>query len=138
MKKFNKSNDLLQLLKPIAMLFLFFTLYFNVNAQVESENSIKEPLKLSSTGSFNPGVIIGSNVTLSDVSKNDNCTITYEWQSATDEFFTQNLTSKLAETKDYNPGTINTTIYIRRVVYVKCKSGMESKSSTGGIKFTIN
>ena len=82
--------------------------------------------------------IIVSTVTVTDALGSTCPNVNYEWQSATDEFFTQNLKANLANTKDYDPGVVTTTTYFRRVVLVECLSGGGTKSATGGIKITIN
>lgn len=138
MKRFNKTNLLLKLLKPMATLILLFTLILNVHAQEISENSITAPAIVSAVGSLEPATIVGSEVKLIDAMGSNCSEIIYEWQSASDEFFQENLSKNLANTKDYKPSKITKTTYFRRVAFVKCDSGRANKSSTGGIKFTIN
>jgi hypothetical protein len=102
-------------------------------------NSIKAPAVVTSIGTFEPGVIIGSNVILTDAPGNTCNEFTYEWQSASDEFFTANLTKNLANTKDYNPGKVNVTTYFRRIVKYECiETGRKVESKTGSVKITIN
>jgi transcriptional accessory protein Tex/SPT6 len=129
------------MLKPLATLLLLFVfaLFTNVNAQVLSENSITPPALVTSVGAFAPGVITGSTVTVTDDLGSTCNAVTYEWQSATNSNFTENLQKKLASTKDYNPGTVLTTTYFRRVVTINCDNPKRySKTECGGIKITIN
>lgn len=139
MKNFIKLFNFRNMLKPMATLILFFSLIISANAQVVSENSITPPAEVSGTGSLNPGIIVGSNVTITNDLGSTCPNVKYKWQSATDEYFTQNFISNLANTKDYDPGILTVTTYFRRVVSVDCNEpdrGVESK--TGSIKFTIN
>lgn len=139
MKRLNKSNRLWELLRPMATLILLFTLLVNVNAQVVTGNYIKAPAIVTSTVAFNPGLIVGSAVTVTDAQGSTCPNPTYEWQSATNEYFTENLVLNLANTKDYNPGTVTTTTYFRRVVSMQCTDPeRETVSKCGGVKITIN
>jgi hypothetical protein len=139
MRNFYKKNRIREMLKPLAVLFLFLALIINVNAQVVSTNKITSPAVVVGTGSFNPGVIMGSAVIIKDAGDSKCPGVTYEWQSATDAAFTKNLKTKLAVTKDYSPGTVTRTTYFRRIVRSACTDPeMSSESATPGIKITIN
>jgi hypothetical protein len=131
------KNHIREILKPLAVLFLFLALIVNVNAQVVSLNKITQPAVAASIGAFNPGVITGTAVTLKDAG---NCPgATYEWQSASDAKFTKDLKKKIATTKDFNPGTVTKTTYFRRIVRTACTNPeFSSTSTTPGIKITIN
>jgi hypothetical protein len=138
MKIFYRSNCFRGMLKPLATLLLFFALIIGANAQVITVNKIEAPQVVTAIGALDPGVIIGSTVIVTDELGSSCPNINYEWQSATDEFFTENLKTNLAKTKDYDPGVVSATTYFRRVVLVECLSGGGTKSATGGIKITIN
>lgn len=138
MKFFYNSNRFRGMLKPVATLLLFFALIIGANAQVLTANKIDAPQVVTAIGELDPGVIVGSTVTVTDDLGSSCPNIYYEWQSATDEFFTENLKTNLAKTKDYDPGVVSVTTYFRRVVLVECLSGSGTKSATGGIKITIN
>lgn len=138
MNIFFKSNCFREMLKPVATLLLFFALIIGANAQVLTANKIDAPQVVTAIGELDPGVIVGSTVTVTDDLGSKCPNIYYEWQSATNEFFTENLKTNLAKTKDYDPGVVSVTTYFRRVVHVECESGSSSKGSTGGIKITIN
>jgi hypothetical protein len=141
MKKFYRTKRFRELLKPLATLILLFVfaLFTNVNAQVLSDNTITPPSVVTSVGAFAPGVITGSTVTVTDALGSTCNNVTYEWQSATNSDFTENLTENLASTKNYNPGTVTTTTYFRRVISVKCNNPQRySQTECGGIKITIN
>ena len=138
MKMIYTNLNLKKMTKPMVLVFFFFALVINVNAQVLSADRIDAPAVVTSSVAFKPGLIKGSDVQITD-RQGYNCPdVTYEWQSATDEFFTQNLTTNLAKTKDYDPGTVSTTTYFRRVSSLKCIDGPESVGKCGGIKITIN
>ncbi|MEI6695153.1 MAG: hypothetical protein WCO13_03705 [Bacteroidota bacterium] len=130
--------NLKKMIKPLVLVFFFLALMINVNAQGITPNSIKAPAVVSSNEAFKPGIIIGSAVIIKDNQGYRCPDATYEWQSASDEYFTQNFTTNLAKTKDYDPGTVTTTTYFRRVVTIACINGPETVSKCGGIKITIN
>ena len=139
MKKFYRTNRLREMLKLLALLLLFFTLSINVNAQVMTLNKVTAPSVVTGIGSLDPGVIVGSDVTVSDAQGSTCPNVTYEWQSASDEFFTENLKRNLANTRDYDPSVVTTTTYFRRVVTIECTSPQrEAMTSCGGVKITIN
>ncbi len=138
MKKFYKTSHLRESLKLIALLLLFFTLSNNVNAQVMSVNKITPPSVVTGTGSLNPDVIVGSTVIVTDAGGSTCQAVTYEWISATNEAFTENVVRNLATTKDYDPSVLTTTTWFRRIASAECTNPDRSASSaTGGIKITI-
>ncbi len=138
MKMIYTNLNLKKMIKPLVLVFFFFALVINVNAQVLSEDKIEAPSVVTSSVAFKPGIIMGSDVKIID-KQGYNCPdVTYEWQSATDEFFTENLRTNLAKTKDYDPGTVSTTTYFRRVSTLKCIHGPVNIGKCGGIKITIN
>lgn len=127
------------MLKPLATLFLFLVLIISVNAQVISTNGIKAPTIVSSATAFNPGVLTGTDVAVTNKGGSICPNVTYEWQSASDAAFTKNLKTNLAATKDYNPGTVTTTTFFRRIVAVECTQPERSaRSIASGIKITIH
>ncbi len=127
------------MLKPLATLFLLFTLFTSVNAQVLSVNQITEPAVVTSVGAFAPGVIIGTAVTVTDAVGSTCPNVTYEWMSSTNEEFTENVKHNLASTKDYNPGTVMSTTYFRRTVKVACtQPNRAAETRTGSILITIH
>ena len=139
MKIFYNKNRFRELLMPMATLILFFALCFNANAQVTSVNRITSPAVVTHVGAFAPGIITGSDVTITDNGGSKCPNITYEWQSATDANFTQNLKTNLANTKDYNPGTVTQTTYFRRLTTVDCTEPERGATTkTPAIKITIN
>lgn len=121
----------------VILTFLFFAK--NVNAQVISLNTITTPAIINGVGSLNPDILIGSNVIVTDNQGSICPNVSYEWQSATNESFTQNLVTNLAATKDYDPDVLIVTTYFRRVVSIKCTTPeREAISKCSGIKITIN
>ncbi|MFZ4401148.1 MAG: hypothetical protein ACOYO1_14010 [Bacteroidales bacterium] len=139
MKKLNINLSLKKMITPLVPLFFFFALHFNANAQVLTGNYLTAPAVVTSTVAFNPGIIIGSAVTVKDAQGSTCPAVTYEWQSATNEYFTENLTKNLAATKDYNPGVVTATTFFRRVVSIQCTDPeRESLGKCGGVKITIN
>ena len=99
MKKFYKTSHLRESLKLIALFFLFFTLTVSVNAQVMSVNQITPPAVVTGIGSLNPDIIVGSAVTVTDAGGSTCQNVTYEWISATNEAFTENVVRNLATTR---------------------------------------
>jgi len=139
MKRLNTNLNLKKMIKPLVLVSFFFALLINVNAQVVTGNFIKAPAIVTSAVAFNPGIIIGSAVTVKDAQGSNCPDVTYEWQSATNERFTENLKPNLAKTKDFDPGTVTSTTYFRRVVSLQCTDPeRETVSKCGGIKITIN
>ena len=120
MKIFYNKNRFRELLMPLATLILFFALCFNANAQVISNNGITSPIVVTNVGAFDPGIFIGSDVTITDNVGSTCPNVVYEWQSASDPKFTANLKTNLAATRDYDPSMVTTTTYFRRVVTVAC------------------
>ena len=139
MKKFCTNLKLKRFLAPMVFLIFLFVLLGNTNAQTATENSIKQSGKTVGIGSLNPSAIIGNEVAIINSSgKMSNCTVTYSWESASDENFTVNVKRNLATTKDYVPGVITTTTYYRRIVNANCNDiRFESSSTTPCIKFTV-
>ncbi len=138
MEKFLKINRNRKWLMPITTLLFLFALNFNVNAQALSTNKITKPAICSSSTPFKPGILIGTEVKVTDAYGSTCPNVTYEWQSASDASFKENLKRNLASTKDFNPGTVTKTTYFHRVVSIKCANPDASTSSTTpGIKITI-
>jgi len=138
MKRFYTKLSLKKTTASLVFFFFFFALFINVNAQVTSVNAIMPPAVVSSTVAFNPGLITGTTVTVTDNGGSYCPDIIYEWQSASDAAFTTNVVTNLAATKDYNPGIISTTTYFRRVVSVNCTQPERfAKSTASGVKITI-
>jgi hypothetical protein len=139
MKKLNISLSMKKMIAPLVLLFFFLALTINVNAQEISNNGITPPSVVTSVGAFNPGTLVGTTVTVTDAGGSTCPNVVYEWQSASDQRFLENLTTNLASTKDYNPGTVTATTYFRRVVTIDCTDPERSLiSNTPGIKITIN
>ena len=138
MKMIYTNLNLKKMIKPLVLVFFFFALMINVNAQVLSTDRIDAPAVVTSSVAFKPGIIKGTDVKITDMQGSNCSDITYEWQSATDDRFTQNLKTNLAITKDYDPGLVTVTTYFRRVSTLKCIGGRESVGACGGIKITIN
>ncbi len=139
MKIFYNTISFRDMLKPLATLILLFALFTGVNAQVLSVNKISAPAVTEAVGSFDPGVLIGSAVTVTDALGSNCPNVTYEWQSATNEEFTENFKRNISKTKDCKPGTLTTTTYFRRVVKIDClEPDRGTVSTTGEIKITIN
>ena len=139
MKKLNINLSLKKMIIPLGLVFFFIAFSIKVNAQEISNNGITPPTVVTSVGAFNPGTIVGTTVTITDAGGSTCPNVVYEWQSASDEKFSENLITNLASTKDYNPGTVTTTLYFRRVVTIDCTDPERSLiSNTSGIKITIN
>ncbi len=139
MKKLNITICIRGMLKPVATLSLFLVFLIHADAQVFSVNKITAPATISNSVAFNPGVIIGTEVIITDNGGSTCPNVSYEWQSASDIAFTKDLRSNLAFTKDYNLGNVTKTTYFRRVVSVQCTDPERSAQSTaGGIKITIH
>lgn len=138
MKKFFTNQILMKMITPMVFVLFFFALIINVNAQVLTTNGIKAPAVISSAIAFNPGLITGTTVTITDNGGSICPDVTYEWQSATDAAFTKNVKHNLAATKDLDPGIIAITTYFRRVVSVNCtKPERSAKTIASGVKITI-
>ncbi len=120
MKKLNITICIRGMLKPVATLSLFLVFLIHADAQVFSVNKLTTPASISSAVAFNPGIITGTEVIITDNGGSKCPNINYEWQSASDIAFTKDLKSNLAATKDYNPGNVTRTTYFRRVVSVQC------------------
>ena len=135
MKSDQTTNRFVNVLKSLTLVVLFFTFAVNVQAQDANVNKLTAPQVVTAVGSIDPGVIVGNPVKVDDA----NTQVTYEWQSATDEFFTHNLITNLANTKDYDPGVVTTTTFFRRVVtIVNSEDGSKSVTKTSGIKIVVN
>ncbi len=140
MKKFLTDSKLKKMLAPMVFIFFFFALLVNANAQSISGNFIKAPAVVSATGSITPGLIVGSDVVIRDANKAvAKSTTTYVWESASDPEFTKNVKLNLATTRDYNPGTLTETTYLRRNVIISCdRLKFGGNSTTEPILFTVN
>lgn len=138
MKIFYRSNCFRGMLKPMATLLLFFVLIVSANAQTINEDRIVAPQVVTAIGSLDPDLIVGTVVIEKDASGNICPDVTYEWQSATNEFFTENLVTNLANTKDYDPGVLTVTTFFRRISKINCLDGSCSINKCSGIKITIN
>lgn len=142
MKKFLLNFKLKRLIAPMVFVLFLFALLDNANAQSISGNTISTlaPTVTTNSGSITPGTIVGSDVVIRDANKAvAKSKVSYLWESASDEDFTQNVKLNLATTRDYNPGTITQTTYFRRNVSISCdrlKCG--GSSTSGSIVFTVN
>ncbi len=137
MKRLNSKLNMKKMIQPLVFIIFLFALFINVNAQVTSVNAITPPEIVISAVAFNPGLITGTAVTVTDNGGSYCPNVIYEWQSASDAAFTTNVITNLASTKDYNPGIISATTYFRRVVSVNCTGPARSAKSIAGIKITI-
>jgi large repetitive protein len=120
MKRFNKTNLLIKLLKPMATLILLFTLAINVNAQSMTDNKITTPAISVGVSSINPAVISGNTVSLNNI----DCTgtVNYQWQKSNNPNFTSAVNIAGATSQSYDPPAITVTTYFRRVTTFNCES----------------
>ncbi len=128
------------MIKPLVLFFFVFAFMLNANAQALNDNSITPPAVVSGNGSITPGTIVGSvaNVT-NGAAVSSACIITYSWESSYDGNFSTDVVTNLADTKDYNPGTLTRTTYFRRTVVANCPDlNFLGNSTTPRIKFTVN
>lgn len=140
MKKFLLNFKLKRLIAPMVFVLFLFVLLGNANAQSISENFIKAPAVVSATSAITPGLIVGSDVVIRDANKAvAKSKTTYVWESASDPEFTKNVKLNLATTRDYNPGTLTETTYLRRNVIISCdRLKFGGNSTTEPIIFTVN
>ncbi len=139
MKKFTNLK-LKRLIAPLVFILFLFALIINANGQTLSANRITAPIKVSSVGTFSPGVLVGSEVIFTNgTTKISGCTVVYTWESASDQGFTKDVVHNIANTKDYNPGKISKTTFFRRIATSDCPNeDFGAKTITAPIKITIN
>jgi uncharacterized repeat protein (TIGR01451 family) len=136
MKTYTLNTKLIKMIKPLFWSFLFLSAVNNLNAQgvspTMSLNSIEAVYDIRGCRPFDPKLLTGSDVVITNLGAQvfvcDQ--VTYEWESATNNAFTENVVHDLAFTRDYDPAPITVTTYFRRKANATCSDPDCSASST--------